>query len=94
MPENIVVIKYCKGCRWLHRASWMAQELLITFSDELAGASLIVGEIGEFSIELNESLIFSRKKEGRFPELKETKNLIRDIIEPGKDLGHSESLKK
>ena len=94
MSENIIVIKYCKGCRWLHRASWMAKELLITFSEELSGASLLVGETGEFSIELNQSIIFSRKKEGRFPELKEIKNLIRDIISPNKELGHSETNKQ
>ena len=88
--SNIVRINYCRGCRWLHRAAWMAQELLITFSEELNGASIITGDKGEFSIFLNQDLIFSRKEKGRFPELKEIKNLIRDILIPEKELGHSE----
>ena len=31
------------------------------------------------------------KSEGRFPELKELKQLVRDRVAPGKDLGHSET---
>jgi len=90
VPKNIVTIKYCKGCRWLHRAAWVAQELLITFEDQLDGVNLLVGDSGEFTIELDQVLIFSRKNQGRFPELKEIKNLIRDAIAPEKKLGHSE----
>ena len=35
-------------------------------------------------------MLFSRAEEGRFPENKELKNLVRDAIDPGRDLGHSE----
>ena len=35
-----VSIAYCTQCRWLLRAAWMAQELLITFEDELTEVSL------------------------------------------------------
>ncbi len=35
-------------------------------------------------------LIFSRKSEGRFPEAKEIKQLVRDRIAPDRDLGHSD----
>ena len=35
-------------------------------------------------------VIFDRKTAGRFPESKELKQLIRDIIAPGMDLGHSD----
>ena len=28
-------IHYCTQCRWLMRAAWMAQELLVTFETEL-----------------------------------------------------------
>jgi selenoprotein W-related protein len=35
-------------------------------------------------------LIFSRKTEGRFPEMKELKQIIRDKIAPEKSLGHSD----
>jgi selenoprotein W-related protein len=35
-------------------------------------------------------VIFSRKQEGRFPESKELKQLVRDRIAPDKPLGHSD----
>ena len=28
-------IEYCRQCRWLLRAAWLAQELLTTFEKEL-----------------------------------------------------------
>jgi len=36
------------------------------------------------------TLLWDRKIEGRFPESKEVKQLIRDLVDPGKDLGHSD----
>ena len=32
--------------------------------------------------------LWSRKERGRFPELKELKQLVRDRVAPGRDLGH------
>ena len=40
-------------------------------------------------------MIWDRKTDGGFPETKELKNRVRNIIEPGRDLGHIDrSLKK
>jgi predicted Rdx family selenoprotein len=36
-----VCITYCTGCRWMLRASWCAQELLSTFSEEINSITLI-----------------------------------------------------
>ena len=36
-------------------------------------------------------MLWDRKTEGRFPEAKELKQRVRDVIDPGKDLGHSEA---
>lgn len=36
------------------------------------------------------TLLFDRKVEGRFPETKELKQLIRDVVDPSKNLGHSD----
>jgi len=42
-----------------------------------------------------ETLLWDRKAEGGFPETKELKNRVRNVIEPGRDLGHVDrSLKK
>lgn len=68
----------------------MAQELLITFERELAEVSLCPGPEGVFQVELDDSIIWSRADEGRFPELKELKQLVRDRVAPDRALGHSD----
>jgi len=68
----------------------MAQELLTTFEKELGEVALIPGEGGVFEVRLEAETIFSREREGRFPESKELKQLVRDRIAPDKDLGHSD----
>jgi len=85
-----VSILYCRQCRWLLRAAWLAQELLTTFSEDLGEVALQPGAGGILEIRLNGILIFSRKDESRFPEAKEIKQLIRDKIAPERDLGHSD----
>lgn len=83
-----VSILYCTQCNWLLRAAWMAQELLSTFSDSLGEVALIPGTGGNFEIRVNGDLIWERKRDGGFPGPKELKQRVRDIIEPGRDLGH------
>ena len=85
-----VSITYCTGCRWLLRAGWTAQELLTTFESQLGQVALIPGSAGVFQIRLDDELIFDRATEGRFPEMKELKRLIRDRIDPERSLGHSD----
>ena len=83
-------ITYCTQCRWLLRAAWMAQELLTTFETELTEVALRPGTGGIFEVRLDGETLFSRKGEGRFPESKELKQLVRDRIAPDRDLGHSD----
>lgn len=90
MPTPRIEIVYCTQCRWLLRAAWVAQELLTTFDTDLGEVSLIPGGGGTFDIRCNGELLFSRKTEGRFPEAKEVKQLVRDVIDPDRDLGHSD----
>jgi selenoprotein W-related protein len=90
MVENKVEIEYCTQCRWLLRAAWLAQELLTTFEQDLYSVSLQPGTGGIFEVRLNGEVIFSRKQAERFPESKELKQLIRDVIDPQRDLGHSD----
>lgn len=85
-----VEIVYCTQCRFILRGAWLAQELLMTFAGELGEVALVPGMEGVFDVTVDGELIFSRKAQGRFPESKELKQLIRDRIAPGKDLGHSE----
>jgi selenoprotein W-related protein len=84
-------IQYCTQCRWLLRAAWMAQELLTTFQSELGEVALVPGTGGEFEVRLDGRSIWSRAGEGRFPEIKELKQRVRDVVAPGRPLGHSDA---
>jgi selenoprotein W-related protein len=89
--KPVITIEYCPKCGWMLRAAYMAQEFLTTFSVELKSVNLQPSEIsGAYKIFINEEILFDRKREGRFPEIKELKQLIRDKIAPGKTLGHSD----
>lgn len=90
MDSPELEIEYCTQCRWLLRAAWMAQELLTTFESDLSKVALVPGTGGIFEVRLNGELLFSRKEHGRFPESKELKQLVRDRIDPERDLGHSD----
>jgi selenoprotein W-related protein len=85
-----IEIEYCTQCRWLLRAAWLAQELLTTFEQELGEVALVPGTGGVLEVRLDGEVIFSRAREGRFPESKELKQSIRDRIAPEKSLGHSD----
>jgi len=90
-----ITIEYCPKCHWLLRAAYMAQELLTTFEDDLYGVTLQPSEIaGRYSIRVNDIVLFDRKQEGRFPEIKELKQLVRDKVNPDKNLGHSDRIVK
>lgn len=86
-----ITIEYCPKCGWMLRAAYMAQELLSTFTDEIYGVLLVPSEIGgAYIISIDDLVVFDRKAEGRFPEVKELKQLVRDVVSPEKDLGHSD----
>lgn len=88
--QNQITITYCTQCRWLLRSAWMAQELLTTFDGDIASLTLVPASGGTFEITVDDKTAWSRKAEGRFPEITELKQRVRDIIDPGRDLGHSD----
>ncbi len=69
----------------------MAQEILTTFADDVKSVSLQPAEVsGSYVIYCNDEKIFDRKEQGRFPDIKELKQMIRDKVAPEKSLGHSD----
>lgn len=106
--EVHLTIEYCSACQWMLRSTWLASEILTTFANEasLSSISLIpkgppLSEGGIFRITANsvkegdesKFILWDRNIHGRFPEAKEVKQLIRDIVNPDKDLGHSDKQK-
>ena len=89
--KPVISIEYCPKCGWLLRAAYMAQEILTTFSEDVKAVSLQPAEVsGTYTIYVNQEAIFDRKEMGRFCEIKELKQIIRDKINPNKSLGHSD----
>jgi len=89
-----IEIHYCTQCRWLLRSAWMAQELLSTFDGDIESLTLRPGSGGVFEIHLDGALLWSRKEAGRFPDIVELKQLVRDRIAPERNLGHLDREKK
>ena len=83
-----VTITYCPQCQWLLRAAWMAQELLSTFGADLGEVALVPGTGSVFQIAFEGDLLWDRKRNGGFLDAKTLKQLVRDRIDPGRDLGH------
>jgi len=71
-------------------SAWMAQELLSTFADEIGGVTLVPGTGGIFEVSVADALLWERKRDGGFPDIKVLKQLVRDRIAPERDLGHSD----
>lgn len=88
LKVNKVVIHYCNQCRWMLRSAWLAQELLSTFDGDLHEVTLKPGTGGVFEVWVNDELIWERKRDDGFPEAKELKQRVRDLLWPDKPLGH------
>ena len=83
-----VTIAYCTQCNWLLRAAWMAQELLSTFGDALGSVALVPGTGGIFEIRVDGELVWERKRDGGFPDVRALKQRVRDAFDPERALGH------
>jgi selenoprotein W-related protein len=68
----------------------MAQEILTTFEAEVGEVALIPGRGGVFEVRAGDRVLWSRHDRGRFPEIKELKQAVRDAVAPGKSLGHAD----
>ncbi|WP_149360304.1 SelT/SelW/SelH family protein [Lolliginicoccus suaedae] len=89
-PDHRVIITYCARCGWLLRATWMAQELLTTFAADLAEVALRPGPSGSFRIDVDTSTVWDRTIDGGFPDIADLKRRVRDVIAPGRALGHTD----
>ncbi|KAH6915151.1 Rdx family-domain-containing protein [Coprinopsis sp. MPI-PUGE-AT-0042] len=101
-----VTIEFCDRCRWhvpllLHRATWVQTELFLTFPPPKIGCISLLPRnteetAGRFRVWLSKDaksgpiLLWDRKVEGGFPELKVLKQRLRDKISPEQSLGHSD----
>ncbi|CRL23369.1 Selenoprotein, Rdx type [Penicillium camemberti] len=102
-----ISIQFCTQCRWMLRAAYFAQELLSTFGTDLGEVALVPKTGGVFTVTIwhgtmvdgeittQENILWDRKRDGGFPEVKALKSLVRNVIAPNRDLGHTDrALKK
>lgn len=68
--------------------------MLTSFGDTLGEVCLVPQRGGIFAIYVDGELVFDRKTNGRFPEMKEVKQLVRNKVAPKMGLGHSDSAVK
>ena len=71
--DVVVEIHHCTTCGFRREASLLVGEIEKELGVEV---KLVVGDIGSFDVFVNENLIFSKKKAGRFPESDEIIQLI------------------
>lgn len=86
--KHRVELEYCRQCGWLLRTAWMVQELLSSFPEEIGEAVLRPGTGGVFRVKVDDQLVWDRERDGGFPEIRILKQKVRDIVDPGRDLGH------
>ncbi|KAL7789903.1 Rdx family domain-containing protein [Trichoderma ceciliae] len=102
-PLPRIAIQFCTQCKWMLRAAYYAQELLSTFSLSLGEVALQPSTGGIFVVtiyhassspssspspSIQSTTLWDRKTDGGFPETKELKRRVRDVIDPARDLGH------
>jgi selenoprotein W-related protein len=83
-----IEITYCTKCKFLLRASWLAQELLTTFEAELGEVALRPGSGGIFEVTLDGEVVASNRAGDSMPDASEVKRLLRDRIAPARRIGH------
>ena len=71
-----IEITYCNTWNYLPRAASLATKLLEKYGNLITELSLIPANGGVFDITKNNTLIFSKKKEGRFPDFSEITILL------------------
>ena len=58
----------------------MTEKLLREFARKLAFAKLVPGSKGTFEVTLNGDLVFSKLQTGRFPEVKELREMVKAAV--------------
>ncbi len=87
MPARIE-ITYCRRCKFMLRAAWMAQELLSSFEDDLSEVVIKPGSGGILEVTLDGDVIATNRDHQPMPDTSDVKRAIRDRIAPDQRVGH------
>ena len=76
--EVVIEIHHCTTCGFKTHATKLAAEI----KKELGyDSALVVGKVGSFDVFVNGTLLYSKKKTGRFPNPGEVVQLIEDFLD-------------
>jgi selenoprotein W-related protein len=75
-----ITITYCTACNFTARATWLAQELLHTFHDQIAGVMLVPGSGGVLDVAVDDRVVFSKAASGRDPSIKELRDSLYELL--------------
>ena len=76
----ILKLTYCSAWGYEEKAARLAEELLIEYKKGITEFTLVPSDGGRFEVELNDSLLFSKKEEGRYPSFDEIKAKIDSLL--------------
>lgn len=76
--KHTVTIEYCVPCDYSARALQVAGELVRNYQHVLDELVLEMGSKGVFAVRVNGDTIFSKRKEGRYPERGEVLQRFRE----------------
>ena len=88
MAAPRIEITYCTKGRFLLRAAWMAEELLMTFGEDLGEVAIVPGGGGIFEVALDGEVIASNRETKQMPDQADVKRAVRDRIAPERKIGH------
>ena len=69
-------IEYCTAWNYLPRAASLATEILQKYGTAVTSLKMLPSGGGVFEVTKNDSLVYSKKREGRFPEVDEIFTLL------------------
>ena len=73
-------IEYCNEWNYLPRAASLATTILEKYGNGVNGLELIPSSGGVFEVCKNDNLVFSKKRESRFPEVEEIFELLENSV--------------
>ena len=88
MASPRIEITYCTQCKFMLRATWLAQELLTTFGQELGEVAILPGSGGLFEVTLDGEVIATNRDHQPMPDPAQVKRTVRDRVAPDRKIGH------
>ena len=88
MASPRIEITYCTQCKFMLRATWLAQELLTTFGQELGEVAIVPGSGGVFEVTLDGEVIATNRDHQPMPDPAQVKRTVRDRVAPDLKIGH------